>query len=141
MTMPPGKPLSEIQRSRTGRLGMPGTLCLAEFASQVWSAFGHPPYLVGSTLRQMMGEDVVPNDVDIRVILPDDEYEARGFGDPNDPHHNATLVAHVLAFSTLGEKMTGLPIDFQIQQQTEANKTTRGNQRSAIGIVPWRLTR
>jgi hypothetical protein len=118
---------------------MPNTLWLAEFGSQVWSAFGHPPYLVGSTLRQMMGEDVIPNDVDIRVILPDDEYTAWGIGDPKRPHDNAKWVAFVLAFSELGKRMTGLPIDFQIQQQTDANETTKGNQRSAIGIVPLRI--
>ncbi len=118
---------------------MPGTLWLHEFGSQVWSAFGSPPYLVGSTLRQMLGEDVTPNDVDIRVILPDDQYESLGLGDPKNPHRNARWVALVLAFSALGEKMTGLPIDFQIQQQTNANLTTKGNQRSAIGIVPLRI--
>ena len=32
-------------------VGMPAALMLHEFGSQVWHAFGEPPYLVGSALR------------------------------------------------------------------------------------------
>lgn len=43
-----------------------------------------------------------------------------------------------LAYSALGKEMTGLPIDFQIQQQTHANELHKGI-RSPIGMVPWRF--
>jgi hypothetical protein len=114
-------------------VGMPAQLLLHEFGSQVWSAFGKPPYHVGSSL-----ENKTWRDVDVRLILDDDEYEAWGLGKPNLPHQNAKWVALCLAFSALGKQMTGLPIDFQIQQRTRANSEYTG-MRSALGIVPLRI--
>lgn len=119
--------------SRRNRVGMPASLWLHEFGSQVWAAFGEPPYLVGSAL---VGERE-PHDVDVRLILSDEEYEALGLGDPRRPHSNAKWVSLVLAYSALGRQMTGLPIDFQIQRRTEANKDQ--GPRSALGLVPLRM--
>lgn len=109
---------------------MPAGLHLEEFGSQVWSAFGHPPYLVGSVLR---GRDW--HDVDVRLILPDDEWEAMGLGKPG--RHGAKWSALCMAFAALGHKMTGLPIDFQIQQQTHANKVYDGP-RFSLGLIELR---
>ena len=114
-------------------VGMPAALLLDEFGSQVWSAFGEPPYLVGSALH---GKDW--RDVDVRLILPDADYETWGLGDPKRPQQNAKWISLTLAYSMLGKAMTGLPIDFQIQQQTHANKLFDGP-RSALGIVPLRM--
>ena len=50
-------------------VGMPAALLLDEFGSQVWSAFGSPPYLVGSALAGKKWRDV-----DVRLILSDEEY-------------------------------------------------------------------
>lgn len=50
-------------------VGMPQALMLDEFGSQVWAAFGHPPYIVGSALAGKVWRDV-----DVRLILPDPEY-------------------------------------------------------------------
>lgn len=47
-------------------VGMPAYLLLQEFGSQVWHAFGTPPYLVGSALDGKQWRDV-----DIRLILAD----------------------------------------------------------------------
>ena len=116
------------------RVGMPASLLLDEFGSQVWAAFGVPPYLVGSAL---CGERK-PNDIDVRLILADDVYESMGLGDPTRAHRCAKWVSLVLAYSALGKAMTGLPIDFQIQQQTRANQTEPGP-RSALGMVPSRF--
>lgn len=121
---------------RRNRVGMPATLWLNEFASQVWSAFGGPPYLVGSALQA----DREPHDIDVRIILTDEEYAAMGLGDPEHPHLNAKWVALCVAFSALGKQMTGLPIDFQIQQMTDANKRNSGP-RSALGIIELRLAK
>lgn len=112
---------------------MPAALKLNEFGSQVWAAFGTNPYLVGSALESKGWRDV-----DVRVILDDEEYEKMGLGDPIDTHRNGKWVALVLAFSELGKQMTGLPIDFQIQQQTYANKAFSGH-RSALGIIDLRI--
>lgn len=124
----------EDSRKASPGIGMPATLYLNQFGSVVWDAFGHPPYHVGSSLPG----GTTWRDVDVRLILPDDEYEAMGLGDPGRAHHNAKWVALTMAFSALGRQMTALPIDFQIQQQTHANAKNDG-QRSAIGLVPWRF--
>jgi hypothetical protein len=116
-------------------IGMPQDLLLHEFGSKVWDAFGHPPYLVGSALTTKSDW----RDVDVRLILPDEEYRDLGLGQPGDAaeRSNAKWIALVLAFQALGQKMTGLPIDFQIQQQSWANKKYPGP-RSALVLVPWR---
>jgi hypothetical protein len=72
------------------------------------------------------------------VILEDAAYEAMGLGDPASPHQNAKWVSLTMAFSALGKAITGLPIDFQIQQQSLANKQYDGP-RSALGIIPMRI--
>ena len=116
--------------------GMPASLLLDEFGSQVWAAFGHPPYHVGSSLTSKTWRDV-----DVRLILPDDEYAAWGFGDDAArPSHNEKWVSFVLAYSALGKAITGLPIDFQIQQQTYANEHYKGP-RGALGHIPLRIKR
>src|SRR5690242_3959976 len=93
--------------------GMPASLWLDEFGSQIYGAFGHFPYLVGSAVYGKTWRDV-----DVRLILTDEEYERWELGDPRDPHRNERWVSLVMAYSALGKIMTGLPIDFQIQQRT-----------------------
>jgi hypothetical protein len=117
-------------------VGMPATLLLQEFGSQVWHAFGTPPYLVGSALAGKQWRDV-----DVRLILSDDEYAAMfgiESGLPSRAMRCGKWVALCLAFSALGRQLTGLPIDFQIQQETHANKTYDGP-RSSLGVVHLRM--
>lgn len=114
-------------------VGMPTTLLLEEFGYLVWVAFGAYPYHVGSSVFNKQWRDV-----DVRLILEDKEYERLGLGDPKYPHHNEKWVTLTLAFSALGKSMTGLPIDFQIQQQTDANaiySQKDGCIRSALGCI------
>lgn len=121
-------------------VGMPAALKLDEFGAHVDSVFGWNPMHVGSSLKNKRDW----RDVDVRLILPDDEYEAWGFGDPRYPEFNEKWVAMVLAFSALGREMTGLPIDFQIQQMTRANNMYADRAeypRAALGIVAWRMAR
>lgn len=125
----------ESQTHNLGGVGMPATLLLDEFGSQVWAAFGNPCYHVGSSLLKKQWRDV-----DVRLILNDEEYERMGLGDPERTHHNAKWVSLILAYSALGKAMTGLPVDFQIQQQTYANNKYPGP-RSALGMTPLRLAR
>lgn len=113
---------------------MPENLKLHEFGSVVWDAFGDNPYHVGSSMTNKSGW----RDVDVRLILSDEEYELQGYGDPNFPNLNPKWRAMVKAFSLLGREMTGLPIDFQIQQQSYANKN-EDFPRSALGYVPHRV--
>ena len=117
-------------------VGMPQALLLQEFGSQVWSAFGEPPYHVGSSLANKTGW----RDVDVRLIL-DDLDLTRLFPDINPGHNdhlNPKWVAWCIAFSALGKQMTGLPIDFQIQQCTHANTAYPNQPRSALGMVGLR---
>jgi len=114
---------------------MPAALLLEQFGRVIYEAFGEVPYHVGSSLP---GANK-PNwrDVDVRLMLDDEQYAAMGFGDPERTHSNAKWVAFTLAFSALGKQMTGLPIDFQIQQTSHANRLylpSSGHGRSALGI-------
>ncbi len=117
-------------------VGMPADIYLHEFGSQVWHAFGKPPYHVGSSLTLKSGW----RDVDVRLILDDEEYTAWGLGKPNLARHNGKWIALCMAFSALGKQITGLPIDFQIQQQTRANEEFPKCPRSALGVVALRLS-
>lgn len=120
-------------------VGMPAALLLDEFGSQVWAMFGHPPYLVGSALKGKVWRDV-----DVRLMLDDETYASMGLGAPNDSHQNEKWVSLCLAYSALGKAMTGLPIDFQIQQSTHANKAYDGFEnfpRSALGVTPQRFSK
>lgn len=110
-------------------VGMPADLYLEDFGYQIWAAFGETPYHVGSSLMNKQWRDV-----DVRLILSDEQYERMGLGDPKYPHNNRKWVSLVMAYSALGKSMTGLPIDFQIQQQSYANEKFPGT-RSALGIL------
>jgi hypothetical protein len=100
---------------------MPASITLDWFAREVDAFFGHAPYLVGSATRTTKWRDV-----DVRLILPDEEFDAL-FGELTEPRClNLKWNAACLAFTALGRDMTGLPIDFQIDRRTEANEQYHG---------------
>jgi hypothetical protein len=103
-------------------IGFPAAAKLEEFGAFVDAAFGEVPHLVGSAITSRDHRDV-----DVRLILADEDYAAR-FG------RAYARVVMELAFCALGREMTGLPIDFQIQQRTEANKKFPGP-RLSIGCL------
>ena len=109
-------------------VGMPATLHLDYFGWLVYCAFGGYPYLVGSALQTKQWRDI-----DVRLILSDADYATMGLGNPVTTQTNTKWVAFTLAFSALGKEITGLPIDFQIQQQSKANRDFDGP-RSCLGI-------
>lgn len=86
---------------------------------------GEVPYLVGSSHTT-----AAYRDVDVRLILSDDEFDAR-WSDPV----KVRLVNR--AISIWGQQETGLPIDFQVQRQTEANAAFVGEQRNPMGGRDW----
>lgn len=113
-------------------IGMPFGLYLQQFGEHVFRAFGHMSYHVGSSLTRKDGW----RDVDVRLIIPDEDYAIMGFGDPVRTHNNRRWVSTVLAWSAFGKVLTGLPIDFQIQQQTYANTDEKNKgPRSALFTV------
>lgn len=88
--------------------------------SEVFGGFSGP-FLVGSVQQRTAGPG---SDVDLRLILPDEEYDAMFAGTPDG---FATLLD--FALSAYVRELTGLPIDFQVQRMTEANaKHGRGKQ-------------
>jgi len=92
------------------------------------SSFGC--YLVGSSIKRRDYRDV-----DVRLIMADEEYD-RMF--KND--HGYTNPLWSLMCTTISawlSQQSNLPIDFQIQRQTQANKnhsTKTGCERQALGI-------
>jgi hypothetical protein len=104
------------QQNGVPGVGMPQWILLNQFGRTVWEAFGEYPYLVGSAAKGKTWRDV-----DVRLILEDDKFEAL-FGKPQKPQClNLKWSAFCLAFSYYGKHITGLPIDFQIDHQTTCN--------------------
>lgn len=102
---------------------------LNRFGAYVYDAFGEPPFLVGSAIRKPDYRDV-----DVRLILDDDDFAAR-FGEITKPRYeNACWNAHCIAWTHFGQRITGLVIDFQIDQMTQANEEYGGHERQALGI-------
>jgi hypothetical protein len=96
---------------------------LDQACERVWGAFNGPTYLVGTA--QNGGPY---RDVDVRTILPDEEFD-RLFGD-----NGAALWS--LVCMSVGRWLadtTGLPVDYQIQRQTEANEKYPNGGRNPIG--------
>lgn len=83
------------------------------------------PYLVGSVQERTAGPG---SDVDLRLILADDEYDALFAGTPPG---FATLLD--FALGAYVRELTGLPIDFQVQRMTEANQRHASKQRNSLG--------
>lgn len=114
-------------------VGMPASMYLDQFGHVVNDAFGAFPYLVGSATRGKQWRDV-----DVRLILADEDYDAF-FGAGTDANEtNPKWCAYCMAFAELGRRMTGLPVDFQIQRRSEANRMYPHGFRQPL-IMPSRM--
>ena len=112
------------------KMSLVAHLLLDDFGYHLRQIFGDCAYHVGTSVLTDAW-----NDVDVRLIVSDDEYAS--YGDPENPHWNGKWVSTCLALSHFGRVLTGLPIDFQIQQQSYANEhfsQKDGCIRSALGI-------
>ena len=89
----------------------------------ITKAFGNCPYLVGTA---GLGRATAYRDVDVRLMLDDDKFAAVC---PNV----AVWELLCVAISTYLKERTGLPVDFQIQQTTEANEKFAGP-RNPLGL-------
>jgi hypothetical protein len=96
-----------------GYVGMPAALYLDQYARHLRAAFGVDAYLVGSALKTKEWHDL-----DVRVTLSDDAWAEYGFGAPGDRYRNAKWVSLCLAYSVLGQSMTGHIVDFQLSQDS-----------------------
>lgn len=109
-------------------VGMPAALHLDAFAREINDAFGDVPYLVGSAAVGKQWRDV-----DVRLILPDEEFDAL-FPKPTEPGQpDGRWDLLCAALSELARQRTGLPVDFQIQRQSYANARFPGP-RHALGL-------
>lgn len=89
----------------------------------VAEAFDSSPYLVGSCTQRPDYRDV-----DLRLILADEDF---------DHWFDGRVMLWSLVCRTIGEhlaKVTGLPIDFQIQRMTEANEKHPTTRRNPMGM-------
>jgi hypothetical protein len=93
---------------------------LDQACSVIRQAFGHRggPYLVGSAQTRPDFRDV-----DVRLILDDEDFDALD---------SMVRIFINLTTSAWLSQRTGLPIDFQIQQQTAANANHPGR-RNPLG--------
>ncbi len=94
-------------------------------ACRALEGFGYGTFHVGSSLTK---PDY--HDVDLRCIMSDDEYD-RTF-DFEDGGEEKLKFLNVAVSEWIAAR-TGLPIDFQFQQQTEANAKFKGV-RNCVGM-------
>jgi hypothetical protein len=110
-------------------VGQPASIKLNLFGQILMDVFGEMPYLVGSAATGKAWRDV-----DVRVMLDHDTFR-RFCGDPAKAHElNLQWAGICLAFSTLGQQLTGLPIDFQVQPLPQANTMFPDGPRHPIGL-------
>jgi len=98
-------------------VGMPASLHLDAFGREVNDAFDSFPMLVGSSATSTTWRDV-----DLRLILPDAQFDALFPKLVKPSRTNPMWSLMCAALSELGRQRTGLPVDFQIQRMSDANK-------------------
>lgn len=130
---------------RTSYLGVPDAYLLDQAASVVNHAFSDVCYLVGSATKSKKYRDV-----DVRLIMLDGKFDML-FG-TQSYSHNPFWVLLTTSISSWFHERTGLPVDFQIQRMTDANKrygSNSGHIRHPLGLMgrtwgegedqaPWR---
>lgn len=110
--------MSGSDPDRVSWIGAPDAFNLNHACASIAESFGHCGYLVGSACR---GRDY--RDIDIRWILSDEDFDAMFSAWANPTHDaNPRLSLMNAALSEWLRKTTGLPVDFQFQRQTEANR-------------------
>jgi hypothetical protein len=106
-----------MAENRATYISVPDMYRLKVAGMHLSKVFNASPMLVGSALTKRDYRDV-----DIRMILPDSEFEGMF---PN----KAWLMLANAALTDWMAKSTGLPIDFQFQGMTEANAEFDGPRR------------
>jgi hypothetical protein len=100
---------------------------LDQWGRQLKEAFGWRAYHVGSSVFPEKSAPP-PRDVDVRLMLPDDEFDAL-----IGTNGALRLRALNLSVTLWGRHVTGLPIDFQFQTIDSANEEFARQPRSALG--------
>ena len=117
--------------TRANYIRAPHFFNLDQACGTLREAFGPHIYLVGSSLsRRDHG------DVDVRCILPDEHYDRLfpGLCASAAPHRSALWSLVCASISLWLSRHADLPVDFQIQQATQANEQYPTEPRSALGL-------
>lgn len=111
--------------------GMPETTLLEMFGQWIYDAWGETAYHVGSSTKGKTWRDV-----DVRLMLDDEEFHSLFPGYRAARQRDAKWSLICAAISELGKRLTGLPVDFQIQSATTANKLYggRGHYRNPLWL-------
>jgi hypothetical protein len=99
-----------VTNVRPWGMGMPAWLYLHEFGDVLLDAFGYPAYLVGSALTTK-----TPRDIDVRLPLSTPDFINRYGAADTFGRAGTRWGAEMMAFSALGQQITGKVIDFQVQ--------------------------
>lgn len=118
---------------RANYIGAPQFFDLNQACRVITDAFGLHLYLVGSSLTKRDYRDV-----DLRLILPDEDYDRMFPGIGDSPQRDALWSLMCSSISLYLSQHSGLPVDFQIQQRTAANAEEPDGQRNAIGLFVQR---
>jgi hypothetical protein len=102
-------------------VGFPADLYLHDFGLKVSQVFGETAYLVGSAVKE---KDT--RDVDVVVMLEAEDWSREFDVKPSQGYDSPKWRVLCQAFSELGKRMTGLNIDFKIQEREWANETHEG---------------
>lgn len=112
-------------------VGAPACFALELACQHLNRAFpGFGCYLVGSALERPDWRDI-----DVRLIMSDEEFDALfpGCCKGGTWEFDARWLVMTTAISDWLSKQTGLPVDFQFQPQTHANERHKGP-RNALGL-------
>jgi hypothetical protein len=118
-------------RVKANYVGAPAIFALELACQQLTVAFGATCYLVGSATERPDWRDV-----DIRMMLSDEAFAVLfpdAFADPPCWEFDPRWLLMTTAISEHLSRVTGLPIDFQFQQQTHANERHK-KPRHPIGL-------
>lgn len=128
-----------LKRKKGIYIGAPACFALEEALRHVCEAFNvygrEQPcgcYIVGSCLQRADWRDV-----DVRLILHDDVFAEIFPNAGQNWEHDARWLLLTVAISERLSKLTGLPVDFQFQPMTHANKVhgrAQEKPRSAAGL-------
>jgi len=115
--------------ARANYLGVPAAFNLNHECKQIFDAFGHMPFLVGSCITKRDFRDV-----DLRLILPDDEFKELFPSGIKTLQFDGRWSLLCVVISEWLSARTGLPIDFQFQKMTDANKQYPNEERQPLGF-------
>lgn len=124
------------KRHKASHVGAPAVFALELACQELNRAFGFAGgldghcYLVGSAL-----DSPDRRDIDIRLIMPDAEFDALFPGAQKRYwEHDPRWLVMTISISRWLSELSGLPVDFQFQRQSNANERHKG-QRSALGMI------